>query len=119
MLGPSCDWASTSGSAAGILVGYETKARQGLSLTYKNEKPKASRWVDDLEAVQGYPAVGYVDVGTTDNRTCVVVVGVADDLAYSVSLRVGVTRRLRQERAACTLGRGVADAVLTNLKARA
>ncbi|MFJ1765908.1 DUF3558 family protein [Amycolatopsis sp. NPDC088138] len=118
MLGPSCDWASTSGSAAGILVGYETKARQGLSLTYKNEKPKASRWVDDLEAVQGYPAVGYVDVGTTDNRTCVVVVGVADDLAYSVSLSLGDSAA-QAGKDACTLGRGVADTVLTNLKARA
>jgi hypothetical protein len=118
VLGPTCDWASTSGSAAGILVGYETKAGQGLSLTYKNEKPKASRWVDDLEAVQGYPAVGYVDVGTTDNRTCVVVVGIADDLAFSVSLSLGDSAA-QAGKDACTLGRGVADAVMTNLKARA
>jgi len=117
-LGPSCDWSSSSGSAAGILVGYETKTGQGISLTYKNVKPKARRWVDDLDPVQGYPTVGYVGVGTTDNRTCVVVVGIADDLAYSVSLSIGDSA-VQAGKDACQLGRGVADTVLTNLKARA
>jgi hypothetical protein len=114
-LGPMCDWASTSGSGAGILVAFETKTGQGLSLTYKVEKPKASRWVDDLAPVQGYPAVGYVDVGASGQRSCVIVVGVADDLAYSVSLVLGSD----SGKDACQLGRGVADTVLTNLKARA
>ncbi|MEV6625260.1 DUF3558 domain-containing protein [Amycolatopsis sp. NPDC051106] len=114
-LGPMCDWASTSGSGAGILVAYETKTGQGLSLTYKVEKPKAGRWVDDLAPVQGYPAVGYVDVGASGQRSCVIVVGVADDLAYSVSLVLGSD----SGKDACQLGRGVADTVLTNLKARA
>lgn len=118
VLGPSCDWASESGSGAGILVGYETKTGQGLSLTYKNVKPKASRWVDDLEPVQGYPAVGYVEVGTSDNRTCVITVGVTDDLAYSVSLTLG-DKATAAGKDACDLGRGIADTVLTNLKARA
>ncbi|MFJ9782168.1 DUF3558 domain-containing protein [Amycolatopsis sp. NPDC101161] len=117
-LGPYCEWSSTSGSGAGILVGYETKTGQGISLTYKNVKPKAKRWVDDLEPVQGYPAVGYVDVGTADNRTCVITVGVSDELAYSVSLTLG-DKAAGEGKDACQLGRGVADTVLTNLKARA
>lgn len=117
-LGPMCDWGSSSGSGAGILVIYETKNQQGLSLAYKNEKPKAKRWVDDLEPIQGYPAVGYVDTGTTDNRTCVIVVGVSDELAYTVSLSMGDSA-VQAGKDACQLGRGVADTVLTNLKARA
>ncbi|WP_370969740.1 DUF3558 domain-containing protein [Amycolatopsis sp. cg9] len=117
-LGPMCDWASSSGSAAGILVIYETKNNEGISLAYKNEKPKAKRWVDDLEPIQGYPAVGYVDTGTTDNRTCVIVVGISDELAYSVSLSIGDSA-VQAGKDACQLGRGVADTVLTNLKARA
>jgi uncharacterized protein DUF3558 len=117
-LGPTCDWASDSGSSAGIFLAYETKTGQGISLTYKNVKPKAKRWVDDLDPVQGYPTVGYVAVGTTDNRTCVIVVGVADDLAYSVSLSIGDSA-VQAGKDACQLGRGVADTVLTNLKARA
>ncbi|MGV9359351.1 DUF3558 domain-containing protein [Amycolatopsis sp. NPDC003731] len=117
-LGPTCDWSSASGSSAGILVGYDTKSGQGLSLPYKNVKPKAKRWVDDLEPIQGHPAIGYVDAGTTDNRACVIVVGVADDLTYSVSLSIGDSA-VQAGKDACQLGRGVADTVLTNLKARA
>ncbi|WP_372667527.1 DUF3558 domain-containing protein [Amycolatopsis kentuckyensis] len=117
-LGPTCDWTSASGSAAGILVGYDTKPGQGISLAYKNVKPKAKRWVDNLDPVQGYPAVGYVGVGTTDDRTCVIVVGIADDLSYSVSLSIGDSA-VQAGKDACQLGRGVADTVLTNLKARA
>ncbi|WP_254897063.1 DUF3558 domain-containing protein [Amycolatopsis sp. Hca4] len=117
-LGPMCDWASTSGSSAGILVAYETKTGQGISFTYKNEKPKASRWVDDLDPVQGYPIVGYVDVGASGQRSCVLVVGVSDELAYSLSLVLG-DDAAEKGKDACQLGRGVADTVLTNLKARA
>ncbi len=47
-----------------------------------------------------------------------VVVGIADDLAYSVSLSVGDSAA-RAGKDACDLGRGVADTVLTNLKAKA
>ncbi|WP_328446758.1 DUF3558 domain-containing protein [Amycolatopsis sp. NBC_00438] len=117
-LGPMCDWASSSGSSAGILVAYETKTGQGISFTYKNEKPKASRWVDDLEAVQGYPTVGYVDVGASGKRSCVIVVGVSDELAYSLSLVLG-DEAAEAGKDACQVGRGVADTVMTNLKARA
>ncbi len=118
-LGASCTWTSASGSSASILVGYQTKSDQGISLAYKNVKPKAARWAD-LEPVQGYPAAGYVDVGLdSDNkRNCVVVVGVSDELAYSVSLIIG-DKAAAQGKDACDLGRGVADAVMTNLRQRA
>jgi hypothetical protein len=120
VLGPSCTWTSASGSGAGILVGYETKTGQGISLTYKNEKPKADRWVDDLQPVQGYPVVGYVEQGIdpADKRDCVITVGVSDELAFSISLILG-DKSAAAGKDACQLGRGVADTVLTNLKARA
>ncbi|WP_328613226.1 DUF3558 domain-containing protein [Amycolatopsis sp. NBC_00355] len=119
-LGPSCTWSSDSGSGAGILVGYETKTGQGISLTYKNEKPKAARWVDDLDPVQGYPTVAYVDTGIDPEhkRSCVITVGVSDELAYSVSLTLG-DKAAGEGKDACDLGRGVADTVMTNLKAKA
>ena len=118
-LGASCTWTSASGSGASILVGYQTESDQGISLAYKNVKPKAARWAD-LEPVQGYPAAGYVDIGldSANKRNCVVVVGVSDELAYSVSLIIG-DKAAAQGKDACELGRNVADAVMTNLKQRA
>jgi hypothetical protein len=48
----------------------------------------------------------------------VVTVGISDELAYSVSLTLG-DKAAAAGKDACRLGRGVADTVMTNLKARA
>jgi hypothetical protein len=102
-----------------LQVGYQTKSDQGLSLAYQNVKPKAARWVE-LDPVQGFPAIGYLDAGgdPNDRRQCVVVVGVTDQLAYSVGLLLG-DGAAAQGKDACSSGRQAADAVMTNLKARA
>jgi uncharacterized protein DUF3558 len=118
-LGQACSWTNTAGTGVRLQVGYQTKSDQGLSLAFQNVKPKAARWVD-LDPVQTYPAVGYVDSGgdPSDKRQCVVVVGVSDQLAYSVGLILG-DGAAAQGKDACAAGREAADAVLTNLKARA
>ncbi|UOZ08970.1 DUF3558 domain-containing protein [Amycolatopsis sp. WQ 127309] len=114
-LGPLCQWDSTSGSGAGLTVGYDTKSDQGLSLAYKNTKPKSSLW-KELSPVQEYPAIAYGD--TSDKRLCNVVVGVTDKLTYGVTLILG-DRAAADGKDACEISRSVADLVLTNLKARA
>ena len=118
-LGKSCDWRSASGTGAGFLIGYQTSSDQGISLAYKNVKPTAARWVD-LDPVQSYPAIAFVEQGVdpTDKRHCGVVVGVSDELAYTVSLTIG-ERAASQGKDACIVGRDIADAVMTNLKQRA
>jgi len=114
-LGTTCSWSSTSGSGAGFAIAYQTKSDQGISLAYKNVQPKAARW-QVLDAVQGYPAVAYSDFD--DKRHCVVVVGISDELAYSVSLTIGDSASA-QGKDACTLAPKTADAVMTNLRQRA
>jgi hypothetical protein len=113
-LGPLCQWDSTSGSGAGLTVGYDTKSDQGLGLAYKNTKPKSTLW-KELSPVQEYPAIAYGDA--TDKRLCNVVVGVTDKLTYGVTLILG-DKAAADGKDACEIGRSVADAVMTNLKAR-
>jgi hypothetical protein len=117
-LGKNCRWFNGSGSGAAFTVAYQTKSDQGISLAYLNVKPTAARW-DELAGVQGHPAIGYQIGGTpaSDNYTCQVVVGASDQLAYSVGMTLGENARGRRD--ACEVGRDVADAVMTNLKARA
>jgi Protein of unknown function (DUF3558) len=121
-IGPNCRWTNASRSGAGVDVSYQTKAGGGLSLAYKNVKPVAQRF-DELDPVQGYPAVGYLIGGkvttTTDAYSqsfCEVVVGIRDDLAYSISLSLGDSARGKKD--PCDVGRNIADAVLTNLRTR-
>jgi hypothetical protein len=114
-LGTTCSWSSASGSGAGFAIAYQTKSAQGISLAYQNVQPKAARW-QVLDAVQGYPAVAYSDFD--DKRHCVVVVGISDELAFSVSLTIGDSASA-QGKDACTLAPRMADAVMTNVKQRA
>lgn len=107
-------------TAAGFDVNYETKAGGGIDLAYRTVKNTGKRWVV-LDPVQGYPAVGYVTeylVPSQPKRTCVVVVGIRDELDYSVALVLG-DQGGAQGKDACTIGRTIADGVMTNLKARA
>lgn len=119
-LGTACDWSSTTGSGAGFSIGYQTKSNQGISLAFQSVKPKADRWVE-FDPVDGYPAIGYannVGAASDDKLACVVVVGVSDQLAYSVSLTLG-DKAYREGKDSCIAGRDVAAEVLKNLKARA
>lgn len=119
-LGAACSFRAASGSGAGFSIGYQTKSDQGLSLAYKNVKPKADRWLD-LDPIDGYPAIGYANnIGASkdDKLHCVVVVGISDRLAFSVSGTLG-DKAYREGKDACDLGRVVAVEVLKNLKARA
>jgi hypothetical protein len=114
-LGPICNWSSNSGSGAGIAISYQTKSDQGISLAYQNVQPKAARWTP-LAPIQGFPAVAYAN--SNDKRACVIVVGVTDELAYSTGLTLG-DKAAGEGKDCFDVAPEVADAVLTNLKARA
>ncbi|SEF28136.1 Protein of unknown function [Amycolatopsis pretoriensis] len=114
-LGPMCQWSSASGSGAGITVAYQTKSDQGIGLAYQNVQPQAARW-QPLDAIQGFPAVAYTN--TEDKRACVIVVGVTDKLAFSTGLTLG-DKSAAEGKDCFDAAPEVADAVLTNLKARA
>ncbi|MEC3974655.1 DUF3558 domain-containing protein [Amycolatopsis sp. H20-H5] len=118
-LGTACRWRNAPGTGAAFTVGYETKNTEGLSLSYKTIKPTAARW-EEPAPVQGYPAIAYVPDGITaaDKRLCSVVVGVSDQLSYSVTMTLGDAATAAHVDG-CTAARDVADAVMTNVKARA
>lgn len=120
-LGTACGWRAASGSGAGFQVGYQTKSDQGISLPYQTVKPKGvDRWLE-LDPIDGYPAIGYSDnIGAPtkdDKLACVVVVGISDQLAYSVSSTLG-DKAYREGKDSCDMGRDVAAEVLKNLKTR-
>jgi hypothetical protein len=114
-LGPLCNWSSSSGSGAGFAISYQTKSDQGISLAYQNIQPKAARW-KPLDPIQGFPAVAYANFD--DKRACVIVVGVSDELAFSVGLTLG-DKATSEGKDSFDVAPQVADTVLTNLKARA
>jgi hypothetical protein len=113
-LGSACNWSSNSGSGASIAVNYQVKSDQGLSLAYQNVQPQAARW-KPIAPIQSFPAVAYAN--SDDKRACVIVVGVSDELAYSVALTLG-DKATSEGKDSFDAGPEVAAAVLTNIKAR-
>ncbi len=113
-LGPLCNWSSSSGSGAGIAIGYQTKSDKGIGLAYQNVQPKAARW-KPLDPIQGFPAVAYANFD--DKRSCVIVVGVTDELAFSVGLTLG-DKATSEGKDSFDIAPQVADVVMTNVKAR-
>jgi hypothetical protein len=114
-LGSACNWSSDSGSGASIAVNYQVKSDQGLSLAYQNVQPAAARW-KPLSPIEGFPAVAYAN--SEDKRACVIVVGVTDELAFSVALTLG-DKATSEGKDSFDVAPQVADTVLSNLKARA
>jgi Protein of unknown function (DUF3558) len=116
--GPKCNWTNASHNGSAISVYYETKVDGGISLEYQNTKPQSSRW--EPATLQGYPAVAFTgkNFDTAVTGTCVMSVGIRDDLAFGVGLSISDGARKRGVDP-CAAVKEVADAVLTNLKGRA
>jgi hypothetical protein len=116
--GLTCRWSNLD-SGAGFTVAYQTKLDGGLRLAYKNAKPDAAHW-EELQAIQGFPAIGYLASGEdpNDKGLCQVVVGISDTLSYAIGISLSQSAQANG-REACGAGRDVADKVMTNIKGRA
>jgi hypothetical protein len=114
--GPACTWFSVVSGQ--INVYYATKTGGGLNLVYQNTKPKSARW--EPAELQGYPAVAYSEQGFDQSITgsCIISVGIRDDLAFGVALTLGDSARNRGVDS-CEGVKNVANTMLTNLKGRA
>jgi hypothetical protein len=73
-----------------------------------------------LQPSRATPVIAYVPKGITqtNNRLCSIVVGVSDQLSYSVTMTLGDGATAAKVDG-CTAARDVADTVMTNIKARA
>jgi hypothetical protein len=114
--GPACTWFSVVSGQ--ISVYYATKTGGGLNLVYQNTKPQSSRW--EPTQLQGYPAVAYTGSKTDDpsiTGSCLMSVGIRDNLTFGVGLALGDSARKRGVDS-CEGVKEVANIVLTNLKGR-
>jgi uncharacterized protein DUF3558 len=80
--GQSCAWV-LAGSIGGITGGLNVGNTLGLSSLYRQHNQGQLATFRPLEPVDGYPAVAY-NVGKEGNGGCQLVVGVRNDLTYTV-----------------------------------
>jgi len=115
-VGPKCSWSNTQTNGQ-VFVGFGTLLHTGLSGIYQNTQPKSGVW-KELPDIQGFPAVAYAgSKGTTPKDYCVVTVGVADDLTVDIGVTLGRTKVGAAD--PCEVAPGIADQVVTTLRAKA
>jgi hypothetical protein len=87
-LGNACKWKSSDDRLAYVDVRFLTDDPRGLSALYQANEDGAYVYFDQLDPIEGYPAVTR---GGTDGREggrCTVVVGTSNEDAFEVVLRL-------------------------------
>lgn len=109
--GPTCRW-QDSESGAGVKVFFGRVVGQGLSSYYQNTRPQSATW-REMSSVQGFPGVAFQTVG--NDRTCEVVVGLADEYTVAVTSSPSSGADIGP----CDLSQKLAEVVVQNLKQKA
>jgi hypothetical protein len=110
-LSTACDWRNTETRGEVEIVFFVDDPR-GLSPEYKNRKKYA--FFEVLPNIEGYPAVARDDPDDRKIGHCAVVVGVADDMALEVILRL--SQRNVETKDPCAEAARVASLALQTMK---
>jgi hypothetical protein len=80
-LGVGCDWFNQE-TRGEVSINFPVEDRRGLSAEYDANNRGKWEYFQELPYIDGYPAL--IRAGTDDRDTgfCIVVVGVADDMAF-------------------------------------
>lgn len=111
--GPGCAWIGSDGLSALLILetANRDKGTGGLTGQYTAKDSGALGFLEPAPDVDGYPAV-YADL--SDRRAkgnCALVVGIADDLAFSAT-----TSGFQGQQGSCGAAQQIAAAVLKTLK---
>jgi hypothetical protein len=84
-LGKVCSWRNPETRGA-TDIRMDEKYRRGLSAVYAADKRGEYVYFKPLEPIEGYPAVASDITDERDRGTCIISVGVANDLMFAVGL---------------------------------
>jgi hypothetical protein len=106
-----CDWSSqASGSATGAQYFLHNG---GINTVYKKKAAGELALFKPIEAIQGYPAVIFLQVDKQKAGECGVAVGITDDSTLAVSVALGSTSKSYAD--PCPAAVKVTTSVMTNL----
>lgn len=81
-VGQSCDWVNTQTGGA-LRLTFFSDEKSGLSSLYREAKAVGWPLFERVGDVEGHPAVAYSTSEAEPTYTCVVAVGLSDQLAFS------------------------------------
>lgn len=114
-LGMACDWANP-GTGGSVSLQFLSQFRQGLSAIYRaNDEHKYGKF-EPIGDLAGLPAV-IANPPKTSNDTCIVYIGISDDLAADLS--VVESREKVGKVDPCDVAKAVGPLVVQTMKAGA
>jgi hypothetical protein len=114
-LGKACTWRGQNDRSALVEVAAQDKYPFGLSAVYQGEADGKWAFFEELDPVEGYPAVSYGQVDQRDTGGCRVEIGVSDEIAFDVVLQLSAKNVAKKE--PCETAAMVAGKVLQTMKA--
>jgi hypothetical protein len=87
-LGNACEWKSPDDRLAAVDVEFLNEDPRGLSALYDANEKGGYVYFDELEPIEGYPAVARDGVDDRPMGKCTVVVGTSNKEAFAVILRL-------------------------------
>lgn len=88
-LGIGCDWFNEQ-TRGEVNIVFLVDDPRGLSPEYDANRRGKWEFFEELPTIEGYPAVARAGIDSRDDGTCTVVVGVADDMAFALSVRLSL-----------------------------
>ena len=80
-LGNGCEWKNKESRGYAQIV-FADGAQDGLSSEYQANEDGDWEYFEELPDIEGYPAISRAGTDSRDVGSCVVVVGVADDMVF-------------------------------------
>lgn len=87
-LGNACEFRGRSDRGALVEVAFQDKHPFGLSAVYQANEDGKLDFFDELDPIEGYPAVAWAGTDDRPNGGCAVDVGVSDEIAFSLVVRL-------------------------------
>jgi Protein of unknown function (DUF3558) len=82
---PACDWDDSSGVIGAFVSTLFLTANHGLSGIYA-QKGKKLKFFQEIDPIEGYPAVLSDEIDLRSRGLCIVDVGISDELALTVQV---------------------------------
>jgi uncharacterized protein DUF3558 len=112
-LSTACEWKNQT-TRGYVRIFFLVDEPRGLSPEYKKDQKGEWAYFEVLPDIEGYPAIARDGSDERDRGYCVVMVGVADDMAFGVSLQLSLANVGRKD--PCPKAAEVAGLALKTMK---
>lgn len=112
--GAGCLWRNPA-SGGGVIINFLSKAKDGLSDTYRSNNRGEFKYFEPIEDLEGFPAAAWATDTEEPTSDCSITVGITDQLA--IQTRTELSRNNVGHKDPCEAGMTATGKMLATMKA--